>query len=138
MDHALESNFMRSFWSAGMGTPRRTIVRMDSLHTWLNMFFHISARSVVRVTHKIVYPCSSNELVAVAIAEHVLPEPVEWMSITPLRFSSGVMYIRTKSWVGVNWRGRAPPLLRGLAPPTTCPLEPPLIHLFSMTTSGHE
>ena len=59
--------------------------------------------SVVRVTHRIVYPSRSKDVVAVAMALHVLPVPTLCARRMPLRSDSGVKYRRTKFCVLLKW-----------------------------------
>ena len=75
------------------------------------MFFQISFFNVVLVTHNIVYPCLSNSLDAVAIALHVLPEPVECHKIIPFVFAWGVKYSFINPCVGVYVSKLPPPFL---------------------------
>ena len=79
MDHDFDRRRIRLSFSSGICAispdSRRDLI--FSLHTWSNIFFHISVLRVVRVTHSMVYPVSSKADEAAAIALQVFPDPVE-------------------------------------------------------------
>ena len=119
MFHALDNRFIRSRGSVGISNSH--LARRSRNPSWQmnvsNMFFQMSSLRVVRVTHKMVYPCLSKLSVAVAMAVQVFPTPVPCHNSIPFKGFCGVKYRWMNSCVGEKATTRLACCSQSRAPP---------------------